>query len=326
MRTLAGALALCLLAMGAAPPPAGLPGPGGPDLLVTDQASRRVLLLDGARGVWDPEAEPAVVKWAFSPVGDARYADLEPARSWVYPDEAKVRTHRGRVYVLVTASFGFAAVVEYPSGRRYWGDALAPGGIGVNPHSIELLPDGRVAVAGSTGGVVRLYAAAQGPRGVPFASYRLDDAHGLQWDERRGVLWALGGDRLVVLRAGGTGARPTLSAVFETPLPSPHGHDLARVAGRADRLWVTTGSAVYQYAPGRNVFLRDFAGAAGISRARVKSVGDEPVGGRVASTVPEGGLGEAWWTRTVTVHRPDGTYRLVNGGLYKARWWLPAGW
>ncbi|MGW7368926.1 DUF6528 family protein [Streptomyces sp. NPDC054841] len=318
---LVGGLTLCLLAVAPAPPP---PGGRAPDLLVTDQASKRVLLLDGARRTWDPQADPSVVKWAFSPLGDPRYADMEPARSWVYPDEAKVRIFRGRTYVLTTASFGFAAVVEYPSGRRYWGDTLSPGTIEHNPHSIELLPDGNVAVAGSTGDVVRLYAASQGPVGVPFASYTLDDAHGLQWDARRKVLWALGGDRLVALKPGGTAAEPTLTKSFEVPLPGPHGHDLLQVAGRPDRLWVTTGSAVHQYSKSRRVFVQDFAGAAKISRADVKAVGNDPVTGQVASTVPESGLEETWWTRNVTVHRPDGTYRLVNGGIYKVRWWLPS--
>ncbi|GAA2496423.1 DUF6528 family protein [Streptomyces gobitricini] len=305
----------------AVPVPAAAIPAGTPDVLLTDQASRRVLLLDGARRGWDPGADPAVVRWAFSPLGDARYADLDPDVSWVHPSEAKVRVWRGRTYVLTVASSGFAAVVEYPSGRRYWGDALSPGTIRHNPHSIELLPDGNVAVAGSTGGVVRLYAASRGRAGVPFATYPLKDAHGLQWDAGRRVLWALGGDRLVALRVGGTAARPTLDEAFGARLPAPHGHDLGQVAGNPDRLWVSSGSAVHQYVKSTGTFLRDFPGAADISRARVKAVGDDPVTGQVISTVPERGLEETWWTRTVAVHRPAGRYRLANGGIYKARWW-----
>ncbi|MET9804597.1 DUF6528 family protein [Streptomyces sp. NPDC006368] len=311
------------------PVPASEIPAGTPDVLLTDQASKRILLLDGGRRGWDPAADPSAVKWAFSPLGDARYADMEPGVSWVHPSEAKVRTWKGGTYVLTVASYGFAAVVAYPSGRRHWGDTLSPGTIRHNPHSIELLPDGNVAVAGSTGDVVRLYAASQGQADVPFASYTLDDAHGLQWDGRHRVLWALGGDRLVALKVGGTPARPTLTRGFEVPLPTPHGHDLGQVAGRPDRLWVSSGSAVYQYVKSTRTFVRDFPGAAAISRARVKAVGDDPVTGQVASTVPERGLAETWWTRKVTVHHPAGnhpvgTYELANGGIYKARWWLPA--
>ncbi|MDN3293054.1 DUF6528 family protein [Streptomyces ficellus] len=331
--TVALFVALALLAVS----PPGVPA-GTPDVLLTDQASRRVLLLDGTRRDWDPAAEPGVVRWAFSPLGDARYADLQPERSWVHPNEAKVRGYRGRTYVLTSASYGFAAVVAYPSGERYWAGALAPGTIRVNPHSVELLPNGDVAVAGSTGDVVRLYAAGSGgrergrepgpergrePAGAAFAAYALDDAHGLQWDDRWRVLWALGRDRLVALKAGRERGLPALTRVFEVALPTPGGHDLGQVAGDPDRLWVSSGSAVYQYVKSAGRFVRDFAGAARISRARVKAVGDDPVTGQVLSTVPESGLAEPWWTRTVAVHRPSGTYRLVNGGIYKARWWLP---
>ncbi|MEE1755846.1 DUF6528 family protein [Streptomyces sp. SP18CS02] len=315
----AGAAGAVLSAGGRAadPVPAGTP-----DVLVTDQASKRLLLLDGARREWDA-ADPSAVRWAFSPVGDARYADLEPGISWVHPNEAKRRVHRGRTYVLTTASYGFAAVVAHPSGERYWGDTLSRGTTRHNPHSIELLPDGNVAVAASTGDVVRLYAASRGTVDVPFATYALEDAHGLQWDAGRGVLWALGGDRLVALKAGGTAAAPALTKDFEVPLPTPHGHDLGQVAADPDRLWVSSGSAVYQYVKSSGTFVQDFAGAAVISRPAVKAVGDDPRTGQVASTVPESGLGETWWTRRVTVHRPGGSYRLVDGGLYKARWWLP---
>ncbi|GAA4915795.1 DUF6528 family protein [Streptomyces coeruleoprunus] len=287
---------------------------GTPDVLVTEQASRRLVLFDGRRRDWGA----ADVKWAFSPLGDARYADLDPARSWVHPNEAKVRRWRGRTYVLTTASYGFAAVVEYPSGRRYWADALAPGTIRVNPHSAELLPDGRVAVAGSTGDVVRLHAAPPRAGHVDFA---LEDAHGLHWDGRLRVLWALGGERLVALRVGGPAGRPVLVEAFGVRLPGRGGHDLAPVARNPDRLWVSTGTAVYQYVKSRRAFVREYPGAARVSRPRVKAVGDDLLTGQVLSTAPEPGLAETWWTTSVAVHRPAGTYRLPGGGIYKARWW-----
>ncbi|MFJ8693595.1 DUF6528 family protein [Streptomyces roseolilacinus] len=306
--SLAALVALAALASGPALPP------GPADVVVTEQASRRVVVFDGARRVWGPAAE----RWAFSPVGDPRYADADPGRSWVHPNEAKLRRWRGRTYLLTTASYGFAAVVAYPSGARHWAAALEPGTIRVNPHSAELLPDGSVAVAGSTGDVVRLY---EPPPGGRYAAFTLDDAHGLEWDERLGVLWALGGDRLVALRAGREDGRPVLRQVDRVPLPDPGGHDLGQVARRPDRLWVSTGGAVYQYVKSRRAFVRDYPGAAAVSRPRVKSVGDEPRTGRILSTVPERGLAESWWTTTAAVHRPAGAYRLAGGGIYKARWW-----
>lgn len=303
---------------------------GTPPVLLTEQATRRVLVLDPRRRTWDPAVDPSAVKWQFSPLGDRRYADLRPDVSWVYPSEAKVRRLRGRTYVLTTASFGFVAVVEHPKGRRYWGAAIGPGDDLFNPHSAEILPDGNVAVACSTGARVRLYAASQGPRATRYAEAELKGAHGLHWDGARKVLWALGDDELVTYAVGGTAARPTLtrrSAVglpVGTPGRTPGGHDLFPVAGRPGRLWVTTNAAVFQYEKRGGTFVQDFAGHEVISRKSVKAVGNDPRTGQVLSAVPEGGLGETWWTTTVSVHRPTSDYKLVNGGIYKARWWLPA--
>lgn len=302
---------------------------GTPPVLLTEQASKRILVLDPKRRVWDPAMDPSSVRWAFSPHDRPGYKDLRPDVSWVYPSESKVRRHRGRTYVLTTASFGFVAVVDFPSGRRYWGAAIGPGDDLFNPHSAEILPDGNVAVACSTGALVRLYAASQGPRASRYAEAELKGAHGLHWDGAREVLWAIGDDELVTYAVGGTRARPTLTRRFSVGLPigtpgkTPGGHDLFPVAGRPGRLWVTTNASVFQYDIGSEAFVQDFAGAAEISRKSVKGVGDDPRTGQVVTTVPESGLEETWWTTRVSVHRPRGEYELVGGGIYKARWFLP---
>jgi hypothetical protein len=86
---------------------------------------------------------------------------------------------------------------------------------------------------------------------------------------------------------------------------------------------VTTSASVFQYDIAGGVFVQDFAGAAEIARPGVKAIGDDPRTGQALSTVPESGLGETWWTTKVSAHRPPASYTLVNGGIYKARWWLP---
>ncbi|MET8473265.1 DUF6528 family protein [Streptomyces sp. NPDC006422] len=316
------------LALGGTGRAAAMPS-GPPPVLITEQASKRLLVLDPAKDVWDPAVDPAVVRWAFSPVGDARYRDVAPDISWVYPSEAKVRRHGRHTFVLTTASFGFTAVVEWPTGRRYWAGALGPGDDLINPHTAEILPDGNVAVACSTGARVRLYAAALGPHATRYAEAELKGAHGLHWDADREVLWAMGDDELVAYGVEGTRVRPALVRRFGVPLPvatpgkSAGGHDLFPVAGTPGRMWVTTSASVFQYDIAGGGFTQDFAGAAEIVRKSVKCVGDDPRTGRVITTVPEKGLGETWWTTTVSLHRPPGSHTYVDGGIYKARWWLP---
>nr|WP_275477338.1 DUF6528 family protein [Streptomyces roseifaciens] len=93
--------------------------------------------------------------------------------------------------VTVSASSGGVAVIEYPSKRVLF--YALPGG---NPHSVQMLPDGNLVVACSTGG----------DRLALYSTHRLDklpeteeamrtkliDAHGVWWDSTRELLWAIG--------------------------------------------------------------------------------------------------------------------------------------
>lgn len=289
-------------------------------IAVAEQATRRVLLLDPTKETWDPVNDPSVVLWSFSPDNDPRYADLDPKASFTYVDEAKVRRRHGRTYLLTNASGGFAGVVGYPGGDRYWAANLGPS---VNIHTTELLPNGNVALAASTGGLVRVYAASQGPADTTYAEYRFPGAHGLRWDDREKVLWALGDTALIALRVGGTDAAPTLTLDRSYPLPTPWGHDLTQVGGDRDRMWVTTGSQVYQFSKSRGAFLQDYRGVSVINRVGVKSIGDDPRTGQVISIAPDPSNPCTWCSGTVQVYDPDGNYTLIDGGMYKARWWVP---
>ncbi|WP_419995653.1 DUF6528 family protein [Streptomyces boninensis] len=315
----AGAIAL-------AAPQARAAASGGrrlPHILVGDQATRSLLLLDSAKKTWDLAADPAAALWRYTPDGDPQFADLQYADGWRYVSEVKVRRHGRKTYVLATASFGLCFAVEYPTGKRYWGAGLGLGDDLLNPHSIELLPNGNIAVAGSTGGLVRIYAASQGPANTTYAEAKLPTAHGVVWDERRDVLWAIGHDDLVAYRIGGTRAAPTIKQVFSTPLPGPDGHDLFPVAGRPDRMWVTVNGDIFQYSKRRKAFLQDFPWAAGWPRNKVKAAGVHPDSGTIVTTQPEPNLGETWWTERVRLHPEGEPYHLVGGGIYKARLWQP---
>ncbi len=210
-------------------------------------------------------------------------------------------------------------MIGYPGRGVYWAADTGTG----NAHSIDLLPDGNVAVAASTGGYVRLYAASLGARATRHAQAPLAGAHGVHWDPRTRLLWALGSRELVALRVGGTPADPELSVARRVALPTRGGHDLAPVLTRPGRLWVTTASGVYQYATGEGAFV-SYPLQSRISGPDVKSVGDDPKTGRVLVTRPERGHSCVWCTTTLILYRPDGTRTLLRGGMYKARWWSTA--
>ncbi|MFI9364392.1 DUF6528 family protein [Kitasatospora sp. NPDC053057] len=299
--------------------PAGRAEAGSPgwQVVVADQGSRRVFVLQSARELMayqGPDRLPVVWSWTADRAPDV--ADLSPARSWTNPDEAKSRIRQGRRYLLITATGGLAAVVDTATGRTRWAADLGPT---ANPHSIELLPDGNVAVVAS-GGWVRLYAASQGPRATAYTEFGLPGAHGVLWDGRSGLLWVLGDGALIALRVGGAPAAPTLTAVRTAPLPDRGGHDLAPVLAAPGRFWLSTLRGLWQYDPAADRFTPvRLAGSA--AERDVKSIGDEPGTGRLLTVAPDHTAPCDWCTSVIRLHRPEGVRTLSGTHLYKARWW-----
>jgi hypothetical protein len=291
-------------------------------LLAADQASERVLVLDPDDQSWAAHGTRAAQRaaaraalWSWSPADDGSLNSLRPQRSWRNVSEAKHRVLDGRQWLLTCASAGLVAVVSYPHGRVAW--ATVCGG---NAHSLELLPGGNVAVAASTGGFVRIYAASQGS--ARYVQYNLPGAHGVQWDEANNTLWALGETQLVGLKLDGSDAEPEVSTGVTVNLPDTGGHDLAAVARDRNRLWVSTTHHVRQYSISDDAFV-GYPGQAGIDRAGVKSVGDDPATGRVLTVTPQSGNPCQWCTSTIDFHSPDGRQDTAGASLYKARWLQP---
>ncbi len=316
-RLLATALACAAALSGtaaSAAPTASHRGNSDEQIVVTEQATDQILVLDSDRESW----ELAKVLWRWKPSAANGLGDL--ALSWGAPSEAKLRHRDGQAYLLTTDSLGFAGVVPYPQGTgAYWAADLTRQ---PNLHSIELLPDGNVAVMASRGGWLRIYTASQGPRSPSYVEFPLPDGHGVFWDADTNLLWALGGDHLVALRLGGTAAQPTLTEVRRTTLPTPKGHDLQPVATNPDRLWVNTGTEVYQYSKAKDAFLQDYRGVDRISVPAVKSVGDERASGQVLTSVVQNMNLCTWCTDTVTLNRRSDAFTLHGAQIYKARWWV----
>jgi hypothetical protein len=286
-------------------------------IVVTEQATHQILVLDSDRRSW----QKAKVLWRWRPSAANGLADL--ARGWGTPSEAKLRHHGRAAYLLTTDSLGLAAVVPYPEGgQAYWAANVGPQ---PNVHSIELLPDGNVAVIASRGGWLRIYTASQGQRANSHAEFPMPGGHGVFWDADTGLLWALGGTDLVALRIGGPPAAPELTEVRRTPLPTPNGHDLQPVAARPGRLWVATGGEVYQYSKALDMFLRDYPGADEISATGVKSVGDDRRSGQVLTALVQNRNLCTWCTDTVTLDHRGDDLTLHGAQIYKARWWVDPG-
>ncbi|MEU1075613.1 DUF6528 family protein [Streptomyces sp. NPDC005878] len=305
----------------AAPPSSRAPGT---QILACDQASQSVILLDAASAYWrsgspDRTARAADLQplWSWSPVADPTLADLDPRGGWQNVSEAKARATAAGPLLLTCASGGFVAAVHREGGAVYWAASLPAS---ANPHSVELLPDGNIAVAASTGGFVRVYAASQGARSGTHASFALPGAHGLLWDAGSGLLWALGDRLLVGLAVEGGPASPRLTAARTVALPETGGHDLARALGTDSTMWLSTSTHVRRFAVPTGAFV-PYPDESAVDRPSVKSVSQNPATGQLLTVSPEPGAPCTWCTSRIRFHGPGGEEELKGSSLYKARWW-----
>jgi len=214
--------------------------------------------------------------------------------------------------ILISSSGGGLAVVDRESGRAVW-----YGFVG-NAHSIELLPNQRLAVAGSTSPQGNKLAVFDLKRpNTIVAEESLHSGHGVVWDQRRQLLWALGYDELRAysLRAWET-SEPGLDLHQSHHLPTKGGHDLSLMPGGGELL-LTTEAGVYTF----DIEGRSFQPALGLADLEgVKSVTIHSESHRLAYTQAEGGN---WWTTRVRFLNPEGTLLMPDEHLYKVRWVHP---
>ena len=283
-------------------------------IAVTDQQGRRVVVYSLCE-----EREPEEI-FSWQPTEALGYEQTE---RYVYPSDVRLRRHNElNTQVLLTcASHGFCAMAELPSGKCLWQTTLP---IEENPHAIELLPNGCIAVASSTGNAIRLYAPGSGEAA---AKYTFADAHGLLWDPAMNVLWAVGRGRLSAFEIAGTPQEPELVERRElrAALPIANGHDVWPVYGDADRLWVVA-NAVFLYDKSERKWIRDDANLMKMQGENVKSMGNTPDGVFV-HTIPNGTF-EVWDTDTLDVLYPGAEepveYRMEGLAVYRARIWNEA--
>lgn len=210
--------------------------------------------------------------------------------------------------LLVSSSAGGCALLELPSGKAVWWARVA------NAHTIEALPGGRIAVAasvGAKGNKVVFFDA--GKIGEPIAEFPLPSAHGLVWDGKRDVLWAMGYEELVSCELGPKDGKLAPRITGRFPLPDKDGHDL-RAVPESPELVLSTDKGVWRFDRETKTFradpdLKD--------RAMVKCTDTQPDTGRRAFTQADGGN---WWTDTVRFLNPEGEMKMDGERIYKVRW------
>ena len=289
---------------------------GNPEMYVavTDQLGNRVLVYRLEKG-----KEPEQV-FSWKPSKQDGYGN---AAWYEFPDDVRLRRHpeTGEL-VFLTCSAEMLAMVKYPSGERVWSTHIERD---CNAHAIELLPNGCIAVAGSSGNILRVYSA-RTPDDDRYTEMKYLDAHGLLWDPERNVLWAVGMDKLTAFTLEGTPEETTLKEdrKYRTSLPNIYGHDIMPVYGDSDKLWVT---AIHPYLYDKTTkrILTDYDGSSLLDTGDLKSVGSTAEGVLVRA-LPNGTF-RSWDTDTLDVLWPGDTeltsYQLPYVAFYRARIWSP---
>ena len=274
--------------------------------VAAEQGATNVVISSAAPG------SPHEFSWKWSPYEDPNVAKDAEAFAWI--DECKI-ADGGRT-VLVCASNGGAAAIDVASRRARWYLKLASDTAG--PHSLELLPDGRVAVACSVG-IDKLVFVDVAKH--PFEPSRqavkevmdLPGGHGVVWDEKRDSLFVLGYTNLFELAY----KKETMSVEvkrrwdFSKAAVDARGHDL--VADGRGGYYMTNRTGVWSFNPDEGVFKPV------MMRAHVKSYSPDCAKG-ILVQMPT----EKWWSDRLIVIEPDGGERIIGpfkgAKFYKARW------
>lgn len=262
-------------------------------VIAVEQAKKRVVILDSA--------EKDGYIWQWSAKSDSpKVASLDG----FFGNPSDVRVKKDGKIIMICSGGAFAKVDIASCKAEYAG--VCPS---ANPHSIEELPDGRIATASSDGASVMII----DPRKFKFESAKqpkrkvlnLESAHGVVWDAKRQSLWAIGSTAIVEMAyiPAEMGVKEKGRYDFVSAGCGKWGHDL--LLGEDGLVYFTTHDTVSVFDPvSRSFKVLDKATA-------VKSISFSSHGKlRCQARVK-------WWTDTITVD--DKVIVRPGAKFYKAR-------
>ena len=249
-------------------------------------------------------SKPESILWKWNPEGDPNIP-ADRLKRFNHIDETKVVN--GGKQILVTSSTGGMALVDVETKQSVF--TGYPGG---STHSADLLPDGTIITASSTGNFLMVFTR-KGDEKTAHKTFKLTfaDAHGVVWDKLLGLVWAVGKEAVICCRYNFDVENPQLTIVESFPLkPNPYwGHDLILLEKERKLLMTGRNMLEFDTMTGQyKLFLK---------RKSVKSISIHPETGEQLVQIPK----ENYWNDTVTLLNGDRKWTLPgNAKIYKARW------
>ncbi|MDR6784203.1 hypothetical protein ABIE26_002408 [Pedobacter africanus] len=281
------------------------PEPQSPDavdykatyLLAIDQSQNRIARIDlkTQTVIWEWKAATGVpathVAW-FSNISEGK------------------PVYNGK-YILITASGGGVALVRVSDKATVFYCY-----VGGNTHSAEVLPDGNIVAASSTGDILTLINVNLGtfPDNVYKKTLVMEDAHNVVWDKQRQVLWSASKNKLIAYAYNFNCKAPDLSVKESITLPASGCHDLFPVYGK-DELWLSTSTKAWV------IDMKTKAVIEASALPRIKSVSSGPNGYPVV-TLQGIDTDKQWYNDKVQDLSGKTIFQMAGLKMYKARWEL----
>lgn len=279
-----------------------VPAPENPEwtdcILLSEQSEHRV-------AVWNVKEQKIVWEWV-----PARVLKPEHAKWFTNMSDAKL-VYDGK-FILATASGGGVALVRISDARTVFYTF-----VGGNTHSAEVLPDGNLVSASSTGNyltIIRTDTTAD-PENVYRKNITLDFAHNVVWDRENNLLWSAGRQVLHSHAYNFDCKNPDLVIKDSYEFPGTEGHDLFPVQG-SNSLWLTNTTHVYRF----DINSRKLSIADDVTlQEHVKSVSSGV--GKYPTIVIQPKV--SWWTDEVLDGKGRRVFIMPGLKIYKARWMVP---
>lgn len=277
-------------------------------IIVSDITLHGIVVLDlnVCSGDWDKLTSDPVVVWEWK-AENSKGCTIGATRVGQGIDEAKYRysEYYGKDVIIAASSGGWAGVIDYETGDTLWEAALSN-----CPHSIEMLPNGDVVVAGSGGskaseGSLVYYPLSAG-KTTKSNELKINSCHGVCWDPEEEVLWTVGADGVYCVKPSNMGkenAKLTLVSGSEAKFKNDSwGHDLSPVFGSPTKYWVTAGE-VWQFDTETLKLTQGYTNKSNLNASSVKGIAYFEDGTMVQTVANKGNVKTTydWSTRQLRV-------------------------
>ena len=235
-------------------------------------------------------------------------------------DAAKYRysPYYGKDVIIASSSNGWAGVIDYETHSLLWEYSVGDG-----PHSIEMMPNGDVVVAGSGNGKTEgklAYIPLSAGKKSPSCEVPSPTSHGVSYDPEQNCLWVLENTEVACFTVQGEGTKEASLVRQEGKGASLYkkdsgGHVLSPVTGTPGLYWVAAVNKLWQFDSKTGTVTDTFSNASAMTNRNIKGLASFSDGTAVMTV---GGIGNkvsnTWSTtilRFVLMKESNGTVRPV---------------